>query len=672
MCSLRNKILSLALIFAGPWAAAQVPDTVAQLSLEKSVITEQKRKPMVVNSRGVSGEVNVNKIAAIPSFLGNADPIRFVRLLPSVSLNTELEGGLYMQGSDHAHTLISQQGVPIYGATHLLGLFSVFNTAHFTGMRFETSSGKEPRLGGMIDMRLRDTLARWVNGEVSVGLLNAQGTLSVPIGSKSALTISARRTYINLIYGNWLTFAGYPLRYGFTDANVTWLWKPGKNDSVWVDLFGALDNGLLHGGILEQIQGKWYNALGAVHWKHYFPEATLKQSVYATSFGLNPVINAFNITAKMDSHIRDYGYRGNLKWKNWDFGAHFSYYHVQPQNPYSEGHQNDRANDGSVPVQHAFETILSAYYSRDLGYYLQAKAGLSGSWYLSPEKKSWWGLSPEVKLTANFMNAGKLDFIYAIKRQNNFNLGITDVGLPLEFWVMAGDVQAPQWAHNFSMAYNVNWRGVSVSAEVYYKMLRNQLEYVGNFMDLYNGAYSLESSTRRGKGRAYGVNLMVQKSTGRLTGWVSYALSRSLRTFDGDFDGLEYPSKHERLHELDVVATYDFGKVDVGATFVLASGTPYTRPSAIYVLGSRLVCEYGEYNAHRLPAYCKLDLSVNWYIRRTPKGKTGLNFSLYNALGNKNALSYGIHMKPDFSAYTFAPFVLNMRFLPSLAFFHTF
>lgn len=672
MYSLRNKILFFLLLFAGPFAAAQVPDTVAQLSLDKSVITEQLKKPIVVNSRGVSGEVNVSKIAAVPSFLGNADPIRFARLLPSVSVNTEQEGGLYMQGSDHSHTLISQQGVPIYGATHLLGLFSVFNAAHFTGMRFETSSGKEPRLGGMIDMRLQDTLARRVSGEASLGLLNLQGTLSVPLGSKSALTVSARRTYINLLYGNWLKYADYPMNYGFTDANVTWLWKPGRKDRVWVDLFGSLDKGELSGGILEQIQAKWYNALGAIHWNHYFSEATLKQSVYATTFGLNPRLNVFNIYARMDSYIRDYGYRGNLQWKDWDFGAHFSYYHVQPQNPYSEGHQNDRSNDGSVPVQDAFETVLSAYYSRNLGYYLQAKAGVSGSWYLSPEKKSWWGLSPEVKLIANFMEGGKLDFSYAIKRQNNFNLGITDTGLPCEFWVMAGDIQAPQLAHNFSLAYNLSWRGISLSAELYYKILRNQLEYVGSAMDLYNGNYSLETSTCRGKGRAYGANLMIQKSTGRLTGWVSYAFSRSLRSFDGDFDGREFPSRHERLHELDVVATYDFGKVDVGATFVLATGTPYTRPDAIYVLGSRLVCEYGEYNAHRLPPYCKLDLSVNWYFRRTPKGKTGLNFSLYNALGSKNAVGYGIHMNNDLSAYTFGPFTLNMRFLPSLAFFHTF
>ena len=657
------------------WTArAQEPDSVAQLSLDRSVITERLIKPIVINSRGVSGEVNVSKISTVPSFLGNADPIRFVRLLPIVQLNTEVEGGLYMQGSDPSHTLICQRGVPIYGASHLLGLFSVFNSPHFKGVKYETSAGSEPRLGGLIEMQLQDTLARRFRGEFSLGLMSAQGSVSMPLGSRSALTLSARRTYINLLYGRFLKYQDAPMHYGFTDVNATWFWKPGKRDRIWVDLFGCLDDGDVQGGIIEELQAKWYNALGALHWTHYFSDANLHQSVYATTFGLDPLVKAFNVYGTMQSYIRDYGYRARLHWKDWDFGAHFSYFQVQPQNPYSEGYQNDAANNGSVPVQEAFETVVSAYYSRYLGAFMQAKAGVSGSWYLSPEKKSWWGLSPEVKLLANLIDAGKLDFTYAIKRQNLFNVGLSNSGLPCEFWVMAGDIQAPQWAHNFSLAYNLTLprTGLSLSAEIYYKLLRNQLEYTGSVMDIYNGSYSLETSTKKGKGRAYGINLMLQKSSGKLTGWVSYAFSRSLRTFDDDFDGQEYSSSHERLHELDVVATYDFGKWDVGATFVLASGLPYTRPNAIYVMGSRVVCEYGPYNGERLPVYSKLDLSANWYIRRSPRGKTGFNFSMYNALGAKNTLAYGLHINNDRTAYAFKPASIALRFMPSLAFFHTF
>ena len=627
---------------------------------------------MVLNNRGVSGEVNVSQIAAIPSFLGNADPIRFVRLLPSVQLNTEAEGGLYMQGSDPSHTLISQEGVPIYGASHLLGLFSVFNAPHFKGMRYETSAVQRARLAGQIDMLLPDTLARKVGADLSLGLLSAQGTFTAPIGSKSSLTVSARRTFINLVYGNMLKFNDEPIKYGFTDANITWLWKPSAKDRVWVDLFGCLDQGSFSGGLVDVAEGSWYNALGAVHWNHYMTSGTLKQSAHFTTFGLYPHMYAFNIYGRMESYIRDYGYRASYSYKNWNFGLNASYFHVQPQNPYSEGHQNDAANNGSVPTQDAFESQLYAGYRHDFGYWFQLEASLGGGWYLSPEKKSYWSLNPEVKLAANLMDAGKLDFTYGIKHQNLFNVGLTHTGLPCEFWVMAGELQKPQWSQNFSLAYNVNLfdRMISLSAELYYRQLYNQLEYVGSFMDIYNGNYSLESSTRKGKGRAYGANLMIQKQKGRLTGWISYAYSRSLRTFDDDYAPGEHPSGHDRPHELDIVATYDFGPVDVGATFVLASGTPFTKPESIYFLANRMVCDYGPYNAERLPAYSKMDISVNWYIVKTPKRTGGINFSMYNVLGQENVLGYGIARK-DFN-YTYIPFKFNIRFMPSLALFYKF
>lgn len=677
MCSLRNSLAALLLLVVfGFRAHAQEPeDTVAHLDLQRSVITEQLKKPIILNQRGISGEVNTDKIASIPSFLGTPDPIRFVRLLPSVQLNTEMEGGLYMQGSEHSHTLIAQEGVPIYGASHMLGIFSVFNSPHYSGMRYSTSAGEEPRIGGIINMQLADTVSRHVSADLSAGLLFAQGTVDFPIGTRSSMNVSVRRTFINLVYGSFLKYEDKPMRYGFTDANLTWTWRPSRRDCIQADFFGGLDNASFSGGgLIENIDVKWYNAMGALHWKHYFSEATLKQTAYVTSFGLYPLLKAFNITGEMNSYIWDYGYKNNLHWRNWDFAAHLSVFHVQPQNPKSEGHFNDAANDGSEPVQNAGELVLSARYSRDIGYWLQLNAGMGVNMYLSPERRFYWGVTPEVSLTANLMDAGKINFTYGLKRQNIFQVGLTHNGMPNEFWVMAGDIQAPQWAHNFSLSYNgaLIPGHLAVSAEVYYKQLYNQLEYVGTMMDLYMGNYSLAGSTLRGHGRAFGVNLMLQKQSGKLTGWISYAWSRSLRTFDNDIHQGEYTSNHERLHELDVVATYDFGRFDVGATFVVASGTPYTRPTSFYVVGSRMVCDYGPYNGERLPAYAKMDISANWYFHRGPKGKNGLNISMYNVLGRENSVGYGLHTNRDFSAYEFRPTKIQIKFLPAIAYFHTF
>lgn len=674
MSFLRNSLLPVLLAACCFCAGAQERDTLIRENLDKSVIVEQMDRPMLLNRQGISGTVNVEKIAAIPSFLGNADPLRFVRLLPSIQLNTELEGGLYMQGSESSMTLVSQQGVPVYGIAHLLGLFSVFNSPHFNGIRYDTSSGQEARLAGALDIRLKDTLARKVGADLSLGLLSAQGTLTLPLGGKSTLTLSGRRTFINTIYGGFLKYGDYPLGYGFTDANLTWLWKPTDRDCVWVDLFGCLDKGHIHAGLIENIAASWYNGLGALHWNHYFPDATLRQRAYFSTYGMEAIAEGFNARGTIPSYLRDFGYRGELLWKNWQFGAHFSHYWIQPQNPRAEGHFSEAGNRGDEPVQHAYETILSAEYKRYLGYWMQVQSGVGLHWYLSPEGRSYFGITPQAGINADLREGGKIEFRYELKRQNIFQLGMTNLGLPNEFWLAAGELQRPQWSHNFTLSHTVAFRdgAFSLSSELYYRKLHHQLEYIGNILDIYTGLYSLANSVVRGKGRAYGANLMLQKHTGRFTGWVSYAWSRSLRTFDNDRQAGEYPSAHERLHELDVVATYDFGRIDVGGTYVLASGAPYTPTTAIHLMGSRIVCEYGEYNSARLPAYSRLDISANWYFRKGPRGKTGLNVSMYNVLGKVNHLGYGLHINNDFTAYSFRTTPVQLRFLPSLAFFHTF
>lgn len=672
MFSLRNSLAVLAALLLCSVARAQL-DTVATFNLDKSVITEERQKPIVVNNRGISGEINMDKIASVPTIMGTPDPLRFIRLLPSVQVNTEMEGGLFMQGGEHSHTLISQGGVPIYGAAHLLGFFSTFNSPHYSGMRYSTSCGQESRIGGIIDMQLADTVARKLTADFSIGLLSAQGTVDIPLG-KSSLKVSARRSFINLIYGGMLKFEDDPIRYGFTDGNITWTWKPTRRDRITVDLFGSLDDTQFVTGVIEELKMKWYNAMGAIHWNHYFPGATLKQTVYGTTYGLKPNLRAFNIPASMDSYIIDYGYRAKLSWNGFDFGARVSSYIAQPQNPKSEGHFNDIHTRGQVPVQNGVMAALSAEYTRDLGYWLSVKAGVGVDWYLSPERRSYWGATPEVSLRGNFMEGGKLDLTYGIKRQHLFQTGLTSTGFPFEFWVLAGDLQAPQWSHNISLAYNNTFfnGNLAVSTELYYKQLFNQLEYVGNFIDLYNGDYTLEKSTLGGHGRAFGANIMIQKTKGKLTGWVSYAWSRSLRTFANDIHSVEYTSSHERAHELDVVVTYDFGKVDVGATFVASSGTPYTRPTSFYVVGSRIMCNYGPYNGERLPAYIKMDLSVNWYLHKGPKLTNGFNFAMYNVLGRDNALGYGLHYSKSRSAMQFKAVSLKMKFLPSIGYFHKF
>ncbi len=671
----RHSLALLAALFLAPALSGQAPpDSVANLTLEQAVLTAHVERPMLETLSGVSGSVNVAQIQALPSFLGNADPIRFVRLLPGIQVNAETDAGIYMQGSDFAHTLLSIGGVPVYGASHLLGLFSVFNAPHYKAMDYSTDAGQIRRLGGHIDMTLQDAVPERFGMDVSAGLISAQGTLSIPLGKKSALFVSARRSYINLIYGSFLKFDGEPMRYGFTDANITWLWRPSPRDRVWVDLFGGYDKGSFdYSKASISMMAGWYNGLGALHWTHYFPEVTLRQSAYATISGLESHLDVRYAVGDLPSHIHTYGYKADAVWKAWDFTADLAYHRALPQNPKSEGYYN-ATNTASETVQSGLETTLAATYNIALGYYFEGKAGLGFNGFLSPEKRFFWGLTPQVEAGVNLMDAGKLKFRYGIHRQNLFQTGFTNVGLPSEFWILAGALSDPQWSHNFSLSYNLSFAKdmFACSVEVYYKRLYNQLEYKGTLMEMLNSDYSLANSLLKGHGYAYGVNLLLQKQTGRLTGWIGYSYGRSLRNFEDPHYPGTYPSDHERLHELNVVATYDIGRFDFGGTFVAASGTPYTRPESFYILGDRLICNYGEHNGSRLPAYIRMDLSVNWYIHKDARRHNGINLSIYNVLCRENAVGYGVHVNKDRTGYYFAPMAFAIKFMPSLSYFHKF
>ena len=669
-CIHRFFLAVLWLCVAGP-VFAQRTDSSQVYRLEQSVITEHRDRQLLSEGVGISGEINLGKIQAVPSFLGNGDPLRFVRLLPSVQLNAENEGGLYMQGSEHSHTLISQGGVPLYGVSHLLGMYSIFNSSHYKGMRYGTSPGPESRIGGGIDLQLQDSLVYCPKGEFSVGLLSAQGTVAMPAGRKSSVFLSARRTYMNLLYSPFMRNQYFSVSYGFTDANLTWLWKPSKKDKVWVDAFYAQDAASISGFVFDQLNAKWQNYLGALHWVHYFPQATLRQSAYVTAFSLKPRTEVVDVTATMDSHILDAGYKATLEWGGWRFDTHHSFYYVQPQNPKAEGYFNESIT-GNEPVQRAWESLVSADYSLPIGSRLTLSGGLGANWYLGTEKQSWWGVSPHASIQIDMEQYGDLSLRYALKRQNLFQLGYTSTGLPCEFWALAGDLCPPQRSHGFSIAYNVERPVLAFSAEAYYKKLYNQLEFFGSIMDLMTSVYDLSSSVQQGDGRAFGFNAMLHKRTGKLTGWVSYAFSRSLRTFDNPYYQGEYPSNHERIHELDLVATYDFGRWNLGGTLMAASGTPYTRPESFSVLGDRVFCYYGEHNGARLPAYFRVDLSLNWFFHKDARRKSGLNFSLYNVLMRNNAVTYGLMRDYDSDTFTFRPLYFNIKLLPSVAYFYSF
>lgn len=184
---------------------------------------------------GGAAEVSIEQMQKFPKTLGNTDPVRFVRSLPGVQTNSEYDSGIHIQGCDNAHNDISISGVPIYGVSHLFGLFSIFNPSHYDRMNFSSSSVSN-RLGGTLRLDASDTLSRLASGDISVGVMSSQGSLGIKTGNKSSLKISARQSYLNLLYDKWMKIGGSPTDYSFGDYNLGWFITPSAQDKIWFDL----------------------------------------------------------------------------------------------------------------------------------------------------------------------------------------------------------------------------------------------------------------------------------------------------------------------------------------------------------------------------------------------------------------------------------------------------
>lgn len=652
-----------------------LPEIAAQtdslyLSLDSTTFVSERHSSLLRTTSDGVMEVDIDMLQRMPKILGNTDPLHFVRLLPAVQTNSECDSGTHIQGCDGAHNDISVGGVPVYGANHLLGLFSAFNPAHYGQMEFAVASSSN-RLGGKVMMSLPDTLRKEVVGDFTLGLMSFQGTIGVRLGKKSHMKLSARRSYLNLLYGRWLTFLDSRVEYGFGDYNFTYLFTPTRKDKIWLDFYFGNDNVVLSEKSFNIDLGvDWGNLAGALHWEHSGSSILHRHTFFYSGYSSDVQVDQDDARVGLPSYIRSAGYKGRFRLHGMRAGADVVLYETKPQCPHLEGVFN--STESEVPLQQGMEASVYAGYSYTFADRLLLDASLRGSMFLAPNQRPYWSVSPDLSLTYNLYHAGKIKGTYSWRSQHIFQVGMSNIGLPLEFWLLAGHYSKPQRSQSLDLSYEVSlFNGaLSVSAGLFGKLLYNQMEYKGDILDLLLSSYDLNEKLLKGKGWNYGVNVMLHKKSGNFTGWINYSLGRALRQFDHpDYSGF-YPANHERVHDLNVVGSYQLGRWNFSGVFIFASGLPFTAPRSFYLSSGQIVAEYGEHNACRMRPYARLDLSVTCRIVKKDRHENGVNISLYNAFGRKNDIMYKI--RTDENGFGFAPASISMCFMPSVSYYHKF
>lgn len=653
-------------------AFPQMPyDTTAVFAIDSCAVVTS-----VVRTNGIKGdltkglEIEMSALATFPKMLGTADPLKFVQALSGVTTNSEWESGLKILGCEASQSVTKLCDAPVYGQGRILGLFSVFNPGHFKNMQFSTSTDSR-RIGGELGLDTADTLYHALHGEANIGPVAMHATFAFPIGKKSSLILSGRRSFIDIFYKGLLKMDDVDMNYKFYDINASYLYVPDKFNIIDANAYFGMDNGTVNADAASSIIGaRWGNVVANVRWRHHKDGLNITTQAYGSAYFMEGNLMLTANSGRADDYIVNTGLQSKAKWHNWEFAAEVDYYNIQPQNICDQS----STSPGSyiLPKQNAVLGTLRSSYRLLKGNFT-FKPSLAASLYSDISDRNFFPrVDPEIFAEYNFYQGGRLSMDAGYKHQYLFMTGLTNSGFPVEFWLGSGKYSKPQASLFGALSYTVNFLGdaFTVNIQAYGKKLWNIVEYSGFASELLGGNYNLQNMLLTGEGCNYGATAQIQKNSGHLTGWISYSWGRALRKFDNPDFPYVYPSSHERQHELNAVASYKIRRWEFGGNFIFASGMPYTPISSAYFLNQKLMVKYGERNSKQLSPYIRLDLSVSFNIRDKGRFKDGINISVQNVTARKNQMKATLKIKDG--QYSYATAKLIIPVMPSINYYCTF
>lgn len=612
-------------------------------------------------------------INQMPQIMGNSDFVRITQFLPGITQNNEYDAGLHVQGGEAHHNAFLIDGVRIYNPNHFLGLFSIFNSGHFENVSFRkntsSSSSSSNCIGAELESSSKIHYLNRLGGELSVGPMSSQGSFHCQ-GTRSSATFSARQAYLNLLYSPLLRVDDMQIKYSFGDYNATF--NTALSDVSQLSLGGYLGNdkvSLSNDEDNSNTKLNWGNYMAYAKYQYNGASAKMSFLTYLTHYDNSLHVHSSLSDVSLPSGIDEYGFKCNTSINYLSISSSLSSFSVQPQKTEVRNTASGNVSGSDSPKEHRLLCILNFAYQwlAMNNANISASAQLSGMHDIDSDTNIG---NVDFTLTVQhpIANQGILSFNASTQTQYLSQVGFSSIGLPTDFWLSSSVSRKPEHANSISLSYthriaNGVWR---VTGETYYRDLHNQIEYTQDYLSVTKGYSNLESSIISGNGTNYGTSIMIQRLKGKLTGWTSYCYSRSWRNFNSQ----KYPSRHDRPHEINLVASYSVNsRVDIGTTFVYASGTPFTAPKSYMVIGGQFIAEYGEYNSARLDPYMRLDVSSNIWLKRSDSFSSGINISVYNATARRNPIFYRLKYNDKENYVKYRPLCFVANIMPSISFF---
>jgi TonB-dependent Receptor Plug Domain/CarboxypepD_reg-like domain len=625
-------------------------ETVA--TLKPVTVSAEKRSNIRSTQMGVE-RISAKALKQIPAVLGEADLLRAVLSLPGVTSVGEASTGFNVRGGATDQNLILFNDATIFNPSHLFGFFSAFNADMIKGAELY-KSGIPAKYGGrlssVLDVTGREGSNKKITTTGGIGLLTGRLTIEGPVNKEgSTFIVSARTTYSDWLLKRIPNDSYENSNASFYDLSGSFSHKINANNSLVLSGYISKDRFKLN----SDTAYSYGNKNIVLKWKHIFNNQlsgvlTTGIDDYRFSIGSNKVpINAYTLSYRINqTHGR---YELNYNPNNQHSivtGIHSIYYKIRPGS-FQPALPESLVQPDEVGSQQAIETAFYFSDKYNVNDRLSINAGFRYSLYsfLGPQEVALYkeGLprnsntrinsifynsgsniktyhGPEIRLDARYtINANQsVKFSFNTLRQYLHTLSNTAAISPTDVLQLSNTYIKPQIGYQFALGYykNIGSKNLETSIEVYYKGMQNYLDFKSGATLLLNK--SVETDIISTRGRAYGAELMVKKTAGKLSGWFSYTFSRVLLQQNDDLAGEQinkgnyYPANFDRPHNINLVSNYKFShRLSLSFTGVFASGRPITLPIAFFNQGGGQRVLYSERNEYRIKDYIRADVSLN-------------------------------------------------------------
>lgn len=590
-------------------------------------------------------------ITSVPSVL-QADVFRSIQLLPGVKAASDFSSGLYIRGGSPDQTLILLDRTTVYNPTHFFGFFSTFNPDAIKDVRL--FKGGYPaeyggRLGSVVDIYNKDGNRNETSGSLSLGMLSSRAMIEGPYSRGSYMVAARRSTLEPLLAALRTSYDNIPSNFYFYDINAKANLDLDNNNRLSLSAYAGQDDLELPFGDDLDINLRYGNRTISANWTHLFSNYVFSNFTFTGSQYFNyPSFEIAGTPFERRNFVYDFSAKGDLEW--------IPGYKHQIKAGVWLGNLTLRLND-RFDGEESFETRNQTQYGT---FYVQntwrpsplwiIDIGVRGNYFtnnndfrLDPR------LSVERYLTANTR------FQAAYGRYNQFLTLITNEAFSgFDVWLMTDEGVSPSYGDQFILGLkNSSIHNFNIEIEAYYRTMRDLFELDPFAADAAGRDY--EDLFRFGKGYAAGLEFLLQKESGRLSGFFSYTFGITRRQFD-DFNNSEYyPPKYDRTNDFNLVGSYAVNRRwNVTAVMSFATGQAYTEPLGRTILRddpfSNNVVDaivVGRLNASRLPAYHRLDVGVSRSGSFFGLAESELQLQVINVYSRRNVWFYNYRFEDN-------------------------